>query len=66
VVIPLRDEQEVLPALVDRLTQALDALGTSWEAILVDDGSTDGTYGLGAASGASLSSGSVARAQRAQ
>jgi len=46
VVIPLRDEQDVLPALVDRLTRALDELGTSWEAILVDDGSTDGTYGL--------------------
>jgi dolichol-phosphate mannosyltransferase len=45
-VIPLRDEEEVLPALVERLTSALEQLGGTWEAILVDDGSTDGTYGL--------------------
>src|SRR5262245_10038420 len=46
VVVPLRDEEEVFPALVDRLRAVLDALGGEWEVVLVDDGSTDGTYGL--------------------
>ncbi len=46
VVIPLRDEEEVLPLLAERLTAALEALESSWEVILVDDGSHDGTYGL--------------------
>ncbi|MGH3110225.1 MAG: glycosyltransferase, partial [Gaiellaceae bacterium] len=46
VVIPLRDEEEVLPALASRLETALDGLGGTWEVILVDDGSRDGTYGL--------------------
>jgi polyisoprenyl-phosphate glycosyltransferase len=46
VVAPLRNEEELLPELVTRLTRVLDALEDSWEVILVDDGSTDGTYGL--------------------
>jgi polyisoprenyl-phosphate glycosyltransferase len=46
VVIPLRDEEEVLPTLASRLVTALDGLGGAWEVILVDDGSRDGTYGL--------------------
>ena len=46
VVVPLRNEEEVLPALVDRLTPTLDGLKGEWEVILVDDGSTDATYGL--------------------
>jgi dolichol-phosphate mannosyltransferase len=46
VVIPLRNEEEVLPSLVERLTAALDTLDGSWEVILVDDGSNDATYGL--------------------
>jgi polyisoprenyl-phosphate glycosyltransferase len=46
VVVPLRNEEEVLPALVDRLTATLDGLNGGWEVILVDDGSTDATYGL--------------------
>ncbi len=36
----------MLPELVTRLTRVLDALDDPWEVILVDDGSTDGTYGL--------------------
>ncbi len=35
-----------MPELVLRLTRVLEALEDSWEVILVDDGSTDGTYGL--------------------
>ena len=46
VVIPVRDEEEVLPLLAHRLTTALDAIEGSWEVVLVDDGSHDGTYGL--------------------
>lgn len=46
VVVPLRNEEEVLPQLAERLAATLDGLGGDWEAVLVDDGSTDGTYGL--------------------
>jgi polyisoprenyl-phosphate glycosyltransferase len=46
VVVPLRDEEEVLPSLAERLAAVLDSLGETWEVVLVDDGSTDGTYGL--------------------
>jgi glycosyltransferase involved in cell wall biosynthesis len=46
VVVPLRDEEEVLPELARRLGATLDALDGDWEVILVDDGSRDATYGL--------------------
>jgi glycosyltransferase involved in cell wall biosynthesis len=46
VVVPLRDEEEVLPELAARLTATLESLAGDWEVILVDDGSRDGTYGL--------------------
>ena len=46
VVIPLNDEEQVLPALVEQLTGVLEGLDGPWEVILVDDGSKDGTYGL--------------------
>jgi polyisoprenyl-phosphate glycosyltransferase len=46
IVIPLRNEEEVLPALAERLTATLEGLDGDWEVILVDDGSTDATYGL--------------------
>src|SRR3954454_14760290 len=42
VVVPLYDEEATVPALVDRLAQVLDDLRVEAEAILVDDGSTDG------------------------
>lgn len=45
-VVPLRDEEDVLPLLVERLVTVLDGLGEEWEVILVDDGSRDGTYAL--------------------
>jgi undecaprenyl-phosphate 4-deoxy-4-formamido-L-arabinose transferase len=41
VVVPVYNEQEVLPALFARLYPALDALGRSYELLLVDDGSRD-------------------------
>jgi polyisoprenyl-phosphate glycosyltransferase len=46
VVVPLRNEEEVLPSFAERLTATLETLDDEWEVILVDDGSTDGTYGL--------------------
>jgi glycosyltransferase involved in cell wall biosynthesis len=44
VVIPLRDEEENVVPLHDELTGVLDQLGTTYEVILVDDGSTDATF----------------------
>lgn len=44
VVIPLRDEEENVVPLHDELTSVLDQLGSSYEIILVDDGSTDATF----------------------
>jgi dolichol-phosphate mannosyltransferase len=44
VVVPLWDEEAVVPALVERLARALDDLGVEAEVILVDDGSRDGTW----------------------
>jgi undecaprenyl-phosphate 4-deoxy-4-formamido-L-arabinose transferase len=41
IVIPVYNEEAVLPALFARLYPALDALGRSYELILVDDGSRD-------------------------
>ncbi|MDI6100489.1 glycosyltransferase family 2 protein [Actinoplanes sp. NEAU-A12] len=46
VVIPMYNEEAVLPALVARLRPALDALGVSYEVVAVDDGSADGTASL--------------------
>ena len=44
VVIPLRDEAENVVPLYRELVDVLDQLGLSYEVILVDDGSTDGTF----------------------
>jgi len=41
VVIPVHNEQECLEELYQRLTQALDKLGKTYEIILTNDGSTD-------------------------
>jgi polyisoprenyl-phosphate glycosyltransferase len=43
IIIPVLNEADNLDALVGRLTPVLDRLGTRWEIIFVDDGSTDGT-----------------------
>jgi glycosyltransferase involved in cell wall biosynthesis len=43
VVIPMFDEEDVLPILVGRLRPVLDGIGESYEVVAVDDGSTDST-----------------------
>jgi glycosyltransferase involved in cell wall biosynthesis len=44
VVVPVHDEERSVALLHDELEAALDPLGTPWEAVFVDDGSTDGTF----------------------
>ncbi|HZT81256.1 MAG TPA: glycosyltransferase family 2 protein [Gemmataceae bacterium] len=44
VVIPIKDERDNLGPLHERLRQALDPLGLDYEAVFVDDGSTDGSF----------------------
>ncbi len=43
IVVPMFNEEDVLPILFDRLGQFLENLGESYEIICVNDGSTDGT-----------------------
>jgi glycosyltransferase involved in cell wall biosynthesis len=43
VVVPLKDEQENVRPLVERVRESLRECGP-WELVLVDDGSTDGTF----------------------
>lgn len=46
VVVPLFNEEDVLPILRTRLAQVLGGLDCTWEVVLVDDGSTDRTMEL--------------------
>src|SRR5258707_15828562 len=46
VVIPVYNEEAVLPALFARLYPALDALGASYEVIFINDGSADRSAAL--------------------
>ncbi|MHB1294781.1 MAG: glycosyltransferase family 2 protein [Anaerolineae bacterium] len=46
VVIPVYNEEESLPRLYDALQEALGPCGESWEVVLVDDGSRDGSFGI--------------------
>ncbi len=43
VVIPAYDEAAALPDLLERLVETLPTLASTWEIVVVDDGSTDGT-----------------------
>ena len=44
VVIPVHDEERSVALLYDELSSALDHLQRPWEAVFVDDGSSDGTF----------------------
>lgn len=46
VVVPVYNEEQVLSQTLPRMRAALDALGTDYELICVDDGSTDGSARL--------------------
>jgi glycosyltransferase involved in cell wall biosynthesis len=45
-VIPCFNEEESLPELFKRVTNAMNSFGHKWEVICVDDGSKDGTWHL--------------------
>jgi dolichol-phosphate mannosyltransferase len=45
VVVPVRNEEQSVGPLLHELASVLDGLDTGWEAVFVDDGSTDGTFG---------------------
>jgi glycosyltransferase involved in cell wall biosynthesis len=44
VVVPAFNEAESLPELVERIEEAINKLGRTWEVWVIDDGSTDGTF----------------------
>jgi glycosyltransferase involved in cell wall biosynthesis len=44
IVIPVLNERDALPGLFDELQIACASVGRSWEAVFVDDGSTDGSW----------------------
>lgn len=46
VVIPIFNETESIPQLCEKLTAVLATLNQTYEIIFVDDGSTDGSYGI--------------------
>jgi len=46
IVVPLHNEQENVTDLYDRLKVVMEANGESFEIVLVDDGSDDGTFNL--------------------
>jgi glycosyltransferase involved in cell wall biosynthesis len=44
VIVPVHNEERSVALLLDELESALQPLDTPWEAVFVDDGSTDGSY----------------------
>jgi glycosyltransferase involved in cell wall biosynthesis len=44
VVVPVYDEERSVELLFDEIRAALEPLGREWEAVFVDDGSTDGSF----------------------
>jgi len=46
VVVPLKNEEENLEELVEEIVPVMQGLGSPWELICIDDGSTDGTCNL--------------------
>jgi glycosyltransferase involved in cell wall biosynthesis len=45
VVVPVHDEERTVALLLDEMRSALEPLDRPWEAVFVDDGSTDGSFG---------------------
>jgi glycosyltransferase involved in cell wall biosynthesis len=44
IVVPLYNEKESLPLLMEEIAKTLDSYGKSYEVVFVDDGSTDGSF----------------------
>jgi glycosyltransferase involved in cell wall biosynthesis len=44
ILIPVYNEEDSLPRLYEKLVQAIDPLGKTWEVIIVDDGSRDKSF----------------------
>ena len=44
VVVPVHNEERTVALLLDEVASTLGGLGRPWEAVFVDDGSTDGTF----------------------
>jgi glycosyltransferase involved in cell wall biosynthesis len=44
VVVPVYNEERSVALLLDELRSVLEGIGAEWEAVFVDDGSTDGTF----------------------
>lgn len=44
VVVPAHNEEQSMKPLYEAIKTVFDSMGGSWEFILIDDGSTDGTY----------------------
>ena len=42
-VVPVYNERDALPGLLDEMERVCTQLGVAWEIVIVDDGSTDGT-----------------------
>jgi glycosyltransferase involved in cell wall biosynthesis len=64
VVVPVYNEEESLPALVAELHEVLDPTRYSYEIILIDDGSADGSYRLACSLAASDPAITVVRFRR--
>lgn len=43
IIAPIFNESQTLPELYRRMTEVMDSTGETWELVLVDDGSTDGS-----------------------
>jgi glycosyltransferase involved in cell wall biosynthesis len=46
IVVPIHNEEPAILPLYDRLTQVMEAIGRPYEAIFVDDASTDRSFDL--------------------
>ncbi len=46
IVIPAFNEREALPGLISEIEASLDPLDLDWQVLVVDDGSTDGTFDM--------------------
>ncbi|HTZ41447.1 MAG TPA: glycosyltransferase family 2 protein [Syntrophales bacterium] len=52
IILPAFQEEQGIPSLLDRISAAMEKLGKSFEILVIDDGSTDGTAARARESGA--------------